>query len=223
MLSQVWTIFTKDLKVDFRSKENFISTFFFALVILLIFKFSIGNEKEIIKTVAPGIYWATFLLASILALSKTFQLEKDNACMEALVLFPIDRGVIFLGKMGACFIYILIVQIFVIPLFGLFFYNELFSFFGEFLIVCVLATFGFTSLGTLLAAITTDLRFSDILLPVLLFPLLVPLLLASINLTEALFNGQSIFDKADWLKLLLGFDGIFFIASYLTFDFVMDT
>lgn len=222
MLADILVIVTKDLKLDLRRAENFVSMLFFSLVILLVFAFALppeyGKEVEIVS----GLFWISFLLGGILSLSQSFQLEKENACIEGILVSPVSRGSIYLGKMLSNIIFILVVQCFVIPILGILFNPVVFTYFVEFFLLGVVAAVGFSSLGTLLAGLTSDIRFKEILLPLLLFPLLVPLLLASVSITKVILTGGGIAGAGDWLRLLVGFDLIFLIISYLTFDFVME-
>jgi len=222
MVSDIVTIVLKDLKLDLRRLENFISLLFFSLIILLVFAFALPADKESHRLLAPGIYWVTFLLSGILSLNKSFQMERENSVMEALLLAPVSRGAIFLGKMFGNILFILIVQLIVIPLFGVLFHNLTFVHYLELLGLSIIVTTGFTALGTLLSGMTADLRFKEILLPILLFPLLVPLILAAVTITRGILDNQGFGASADWLKLLIGFDLIYVIVAFLTFDFVME-
>ncbi len=222
MISNAWTIFAKDLKLDYRRVENFFSMLFFSLVILLIFTFALSPEQTKQIEILCGIFWISFLLSGILSLSKSFSLEKENSCLDALLVSPISRGSIFLGKMMANIAMIMIVQLIVIPAFGILINDVVFNYVAIFVFVSFLASIGFSSLGTLLAGMTSDIRFKEILLPILLFPLLVPLLLACVKISQSILAGEGISPIVDWLRLLVGFDLIFIIISYLTFEFVME-
>lgn len=222
MFSDIWAILAKDIKLDFRSMENFFSMLFFSIIILLIFAFALPADSHDQKLLAPGIFWVTFLLSGMLSLNKSFQMEKDNGCMEALLVSPTSRGAIFIGKMAGNTVFIMIIQAMLIPLFSLLFINDAIYHFGELYLLSFVSTIGFTAIGTLLSGLTTDLRFKDILLPILLFPLLVPLLLASVKITQSILSAKGFQAELDWLKLLIGFDLVFLIISYLTFDYVME-
>jgi len=222
MIREVWTILQKDLRLELRRSENFIAMFFFAFIILLIFSFALPSEGENHQLIAPGVYWVTFLLSGILGLSKNFALEKEMGCMEALLISPVSRGSIFLGKMLGTLIFMVLMQGILIPVFALIFYTPAIEFFWDLLMLSCATALGFSALGTLLSGLTTDVRFKEILLPILLFPLLIPLLLASVEVMASILAGQGIQGELDWLKLLIGFDFIFLIAAYLTFDFVME-
>ncbi len=222
MLSDIFTIFLKDIKLDLRSMENFISMLFFSVVILLVFAFALPSDYSNQLVIVPGIFWVTFLLSGILSLGKSFQIEKENSCMEALLLSPVSRGSIFLGKMLGNIVFILLIQILIIPVFSVLFYPIVLSYFAELVLLSFIASVGFSSLGTLLAGLTTDLRSKEIILPIILFPLLVPLLLACVRITQEILGGHGFAGVQDWLKLLIGFNLIFLIVSYLTFDFIME-
>ncbi|OGH03225.1 MAG: hypothetical protein A2600_08290 [Candidatus Lambdaproteobacteria bacterium RIFOXYD1_FULL_56_27] len=222
MIRAILAILRKDLTLELRKAENFIAMMFFAVIILLIFSFALPPDNDNHKNLAPGVFWVTFLLSGILGLSKSFALEKDLGCMEALLLAPISRGAIFLGKMLGTLVFLLLMLALLIPLFSLLFYPEALPYFFEVLGLSMVTALGFSSLGTLLSGLTTDVRFKEILLPILLFPLLIPLLLASVEILAGIFAGRGFQGELDWLKLLVGFDLIFLIASYLTFDFVME-
>ncbi len=222
MMRQAARLLAKDIKLDLRSLENFLSMLFFAVVILLLFAFALPLDDESHELMAPGLFWVTFLLSGILNLNKLFQVEKENACMDALLLSPLSRGSIFLGKMAENMIFILAMQVLLIPLFSLFFFEALMSHFFPLLGLSFVVCLGFSSLGTLLGGLTTDVRFKEILLPLLLFPLLVPLLLAAVILLQSLISGAGLAAEADWLKLLVGFDLIYLVVSYLVFEFVME-
>lgn len=222
MVSDILTILAKDIRLDFRSLENFFSMLFFSIIILLVFAFALPAEGYHHAELAPGIFWVTFMLSGMLSLNKSFQMEKENGCMEALLVSPAGRGSIFLGKMSGNIVFIMIIQAMLIPLFSLLFINSAIYHFGELYLLSFVATVGFSAIGTLLSGLTTDLRFKDILLPILLFPLLVPLLLAAVKITQAILLAEGLQAEANWIKLLVGFDLIFLIISYLTFEVVME-
>jgi heme exporter protein B len=222
MINDIRTLVFKDLKLDARRAENFFSMLFFSITILLIFAFALPQKQATQIDILSGVFWIAFLLSGLLSLNKAFQLEKENGCIEAILVSPVSRGAIFLGKMLGTVIFILIVQGLVIPIFGILFHSVVFSHFASILFLGFLAAIGFASLGTLLAGLTTDIRFREILLPILLFPLVVPLLLACVKITQSLLAGEGFVGAGDWLRLLVGFDLIFLIVSFLTFEFVME-
>ena len=222
MIRDTAILLSKDLKLDLRSLEHFISMLFFAIVILLIFAFALPLDDDSHKLMAPGLFWVVFLLSGILNLNKLFQIEKENACMDALLLSPVSRGSIYLGKLLENVIFIMSIQVILIPLFSLFFYQDLLQHFFPLFLLSFLVCLGFSSLGTLLGGLTADVRFKEILLPLLLFPLLVPMLLAAVILLKSIIGGAGLGAELDWIKLLVGFDLIYLVVAYLIFDFVME-
>jgi len=222
MIKEIYYIFLKDLKLDLRSKQNFISMLFFSIIILLVFAFALPAEEQKRELLTPGIYWVTFLLSGILSLNKSFQIEKENSCIDALLLAPVSRGSIFLGKMFSNVVFVMTIQLILIPLVGLLFHHGLIVYFLELIFLSFITCLGFSSLGTLLSGLTTDLQFKEILLPILLFPLLVPILLASVNIMQSILAGTGLLGESDWVKLLIAFDAIYLIVTYLTFEFVVE-
>lgn len=222
MPADIVLIVVKDLKLHLRRAENFVAMLFFSLIILLVFAFALPPEYAKKIEIVSGLFWISFLLGGILSLNQSFQLEKENACIEGILVSPVSRGAIYLGKMFSNVVFILVVQCFVIPILGILFNQVVFTYLLEFFLLSAVGAIGFSSLGTLLAGMTSDIRFKEILLPLLLFPLLVPLLLASVSITKVILSGGGIAGASDWIRLLVGFDLIFLIISYLTFDFVME-
>lgn len=222
MISDSWTLFLKDIRLDIRRLEHFFSVLFFSVTLALVFAFALPRELSSRIDVLCGMYWISFLLSGILSLNKSFQVEKENGCIQAILVSPVSRGAVFIGKMMATIFFMMIIQLLVIPVFGILFNEAAMTHLPAFLLLSLLASFGFASLGTLLAGLTADIRFKDILLPLLLFPLMVPLLLASVRLTQVMLAGQSLGEAIDWVRLLIGFDLIFMILSFLTFEFVLE-
>lgn len=216
------TILIKDMVLDLRSMENLFAMLFFSIIVIMIFSFALPIDEKSHALLAPGVFWVTFLLAGILSLNKSFQIEKDNSCLESLLLSPVSRGAIFLGKMGWNICFIVIIQLLVIPVFSLLFYGPFLAHLPELFILSFMTAIGFSSLGTMLSALTIDVRFKEIILPILLFPLIVPLLLASVKITQAVLMDGAFDQVIDWIKLLVGFDIIFLVVSYLTFEYVME-
>jgi heme exporter protein B len=170
----------------------------------------------------PGLLWVTFVLAGVLGLGKAFGQEKENGCMDGLLLTPLPRGLLYLGKMASTTLFLLVMLALLLPLCGLLFQVNLAGIWLPLAGVLLAGAIGFSSLGTLLGGITSSLRGKEVLLPILLFPLLVPLLLVVVHLTTAILTGEPLADQTGWLQLLAAFDAIFLIVSYLVFEFVME-
>jgi len=216
---KVWAIVRKDLAMEMRSREMLSSMFVFALIVMLVFSFSFELRVDNAIQVAPGVLWVAFTFAGMLGLGRSFILERDQGCLDGLLLCPVDRSVIFLGKMLGNLLFMSMIEIIILPLclalFDLPFKPLL-------LPVILLGTVGFAAVGTLFSAMTVHARAREVLLPILLFPIAIPLLIAAVKLTAGLFDGQPWSTMGRWLQFLIGFDVIFLTVSYLTFDYVVE-
>ena len=207
--------------IDLKRKDNLLSMILFAILTLLVFQFAMGEEPEMFQIALPGVIWIVFLMSGVLGLGKSFVQEMETGCMGGLLLTPVDRSVLFLGKMLANTLFLLFTQLLFIPLCLFFFEIEVRNWL-ELLMVLFFGTVGFSSLGTLLTAMTSTLRGKEMLLPILIFPLMVPSLLCVVRLTEFLFFGAHSEEVWSWWKLLLGFDVVLFTLSLLGFEFIVE-
>ncbi len=164
--------------------------------------------------------WVTFTFAGMLGLNRSFILEKDKGCLEGLLLAPVDRSAIYFGKMLGNLIFMSVVEAIVLPIFWVLFNPPLFS--PALVLVIVLGTLGFAGVGTLFSAIAVHTRAREVMLPILLFPIVVPLMIAAVKITGGLLDGQPLSEMRNWLNLLVGFDIIFLTVSYMTFDYVVE-
>ncbi len=211
----------KDVLIDLKRKDNLLSMLLFAILTLLVFQFAMGEEPDRFKMALPGVIWIVFLMSGVLGLEKSFMQEMETGCMGGLLLAPVERSVLFLGKMLANTLFLLISQLLFIPLCLFLFEIEVINWL-EFLMVILFGTIGFSSLGTLLTAMTSTLRGQGMLLPILIFPLMVPSLLCVVRLTDFLFFGSHPAEVWSWWKLLIGFDVILFTFSLLGFEFIVE-
>jgi len=211
----------KDVLIDLKRKDNLLSMILFAILTLLLFQFAMGEEPEMFQIALPGVIWIVSLMSGVLGLGKSFVQEMETGCMGGLLLTPVDRSVLFLGKMLANTLFLLFTQLLFIPLCLFFFEIEVRNWL-ELLMVLFFGTVGFSSLGTLLTAMTSTLRGKEMLLPILIFPLMVPSLLCVVRLTDFLFFGAHSEEVWSWWKLLLGFDVVLFTLSLLGFEFIVE-
>ena len=207
--------------IDLKRKDNLLSMILFAILTLLLFQFAMGKESEMFQIALPGVIWIVSLMSGVLGLGKSFVQEMETGCMGGLLLSPVDRSVLFLGKMLANTLFLLFTQLLFIPLCLLFFEIDVRNWL-ELLMVLFFGTVGFSSLGTLLTAMTSTLRGKEMLLPILIFPLMVPSLLCLVRLTDFLFFGVHSEEVWSWWKLLLGFDVVLFTFSLLGFEFIVE-
>jgi heme exporter protein B len=219
-LRKILAIVHKDIIAELRTKEMFSSMFVFALLVIVIFNFAFELRVANVKQVAPGVLWVTFTFAGMLGLNRSFILEKDKGCLEGLLLAPVDRSAIYFGKMLGNLIFMSVVEAIVLPIFWVLFNPPLFR--PALILVIVLGTVGFAGVGTLFSAIAVHTRAREVMLPVLLFPIVVPLMIAAVKITGGLLDGQPLSEMRNWLNLLVGFDIIFVTVSYMTFDYVVE-
>jgi heme exporter protein B len=217
-LRKVWAIARKDLSLERRSREMLSSMFIFALIVILVFSFSFDLRVESVTQVAPGVLWVAITFAGMLGLARSFVLERDQGCLDGLLLCPVERSVIYLGKALSNLIFICMTEVIILPLcFALF--NLPFS--VLLLPVVLLGTLGFSAVGTLVSAMTVQARAREVMLPILLFPIVLPALIASVKLTAGVLDGLAWSEMGNWLQLLIGFDVILVTVSYLFFDYVV--
>ena len=211
----------KDILIDLQRKDNLISMILFAIVALLVFQFTMGNEPELFLASLPGVIWIVTLLSGVLGLGKSFVQEMESGCMGALLVAPVDRSVLFLGKMLANTMFLMLTQLLFVPLCLFIFEINVVSWIGLFLVL-FFGTIGFSLLGTFLTVMTSTVRGKEILLPILIFPLMIPSLLCVVRLMENLFFGLHLQEIWSWWKLLAGFDIVLFILTILGFEFVVE-
>jgi heme exporter protein B len=221
-VSQFAALTAKDLRLELRRKENFITIAFFAVLILMVFAFALGPTVTQLKELAPGLIWIVFVFTGVLAVGKAFHMEEANSTLEGLLLAPVDRGVLYLSKAAGNAMFILVTHLVLVPLFFVMFNLDLWAALPFMSIVLVLATVGFAAVGTLLAALTHAVRAREALVALLLFPLAVPLILGAVRSTEILFLGLGLAEAAKWIKLMVAFDALFLAGGYITFDYVME-
>src|SRR5436190_16132934 len=217
LLRHSWTVAAKDLLVEFRSRTAILSAAVFVVLVLVVFNF--GRDPTAVSNVdlAPSILWVTFTFAAILALNRAFQIELENQALEGLLLAPIDRSSIYLGKLIANLIFVATIELIGVPLLALFFNVQVLPFLLPLSAVIALATFGFVAVGTLFSAMTVRTRFAELLLPVLLLPFMIPPLSWAVLATARLLGGRPLSDVAGWLKMLAAYDIVFVGVALLLF------
>jgi len=222
--AKVLLICRKDLAIEWRRLDNLPAMFFFSLLVLVIFNFGFDFPAADFLLLGPAVLWVTFTFAGVLAFSHAFALEREGDCMEGLKLAPVDSGTIYLGKLMASTLSILIVEAAVLPLSALLFDYDLAACAGPLGLVVAVHTLGFASNGTLLGALTARTRRGDVLLPILLFAVSVPLMFSAVATTATALAHAPLFAGAagTWLVMASVFDVIFITAGYLTFEYVIE-
>jgi heme exporter protein B len=212
----------KDLTAERRTKANFNSVAFLGAMMLLLFGFALGADAEALRTAAAGILWLAILFSGVMAFNRSYQLELESGALEALLLYPGERWSIFLGKLIANLVFVMLVEALVIPIALVLYQVSVPDMWPAILGVVLLGTFGFVTLGTFYAAMASRLRAREVLLPLLLFPMLVPVLLAAVESTAALLGGDPMGDATAWIRMLIAFDVIFFVAAVAAFEHVIE-
>lgn len=219
-LRKVLAIVQKDVAVELRTKEILSSMFIFALLVIIIFSFAFELRVEDVRQVTPGVLWVTFIFTGTLGLNRSFALEKDKGCLEGLLLCPVDRSAIYFGKMLGNVIFMLIMEAIILPIFSVLFNVSLFQ--PALILIIVLGTLGYAGVGTLLSAMAAHTRAREVMLPILLFPIMLPAMIAAVKAMGGIVDGQALSEIAHWVRLLAVFDLIFLAISFMTFDFVVE-
>jgi len=221
-MHKIWAIIRKDIVTEIRTKELFSSMLLFSLLIIVVFNFAFGFSVELLNIAAPAMLWIAFTFAGILGLSRSFALEKEGNAIMGILLSPTDRSIIYAGKMVSNTIFVFIVGVITVLMFILFFNYGFTATLFPLLPVIFLGSVGFVSVGTLFSAMAINTRLREVLLPILLFPIIIPVIISSVKLSGQVLDGGSVFDAASSLKLLISFDIIFVTACAVTFEYVID-
>jgi heme exporter protein B len=209
-LHSVGTIALKDLRSEFRSKEGINASLAFAMVVLLLLSFAFDPSGEQAREFSGGLLWLVYAFAGTLILNRSFARELGNDCLDALLASPLPSSALFLGKCVGNWVILLGLNIACLPVFGVFYNINWTVRFPELLLVIALATWALTVIGTMFSALTVNLRLRELMLPILVYPMMIPALLGAIQLTTDLLSGKPIGpDNMLWLRLLVGFDVIF--------------
>ena len=219
---KVWAIVWKDIRAEIRTKEIFSSMFIFSLLVLVIFNFSIDLLEVNPLDIAQGVLWIAFTFSGILGLNRSFLFEKENDCLQGLMLTPIDRSAIYLGKMLGNLVFMLIMEAIAVPIFVVLFNIGIYDKIISLAIVIFLGTLGFVTVGTLFSAMSVNIKAREVMLPILLFPIVVPVIIASVKSTGAILTGKPFDDIISWLKLIAVFDVVFLVVSFLSFEYIIE-
>lgn len=219
---RAWIVLWKDLVSERRSKEALNALAFFALLLLFLFQFALGADRERLDAVLPGLLWLGVVLAGLVGLGRTFLAERANDCWDGLLLAPGDKSAVYVGKVTGNLILMLIVEAMLVALFALFFNVEVGTRLPGLALVLALGTVGLAAAGTLFAAMTAHVRARELLFPVLLLPVQIPILLGAVKATEAVLGGEPLGAVAHWLKLLIAADVVYLAVGMLTFDAILE-
>jgi heme exporter protein B len=213
-------IIWKDTLSEMRTKETFSSVLVFTLLVIVIFNFAFGISQETITLVAPGMLWVTFAFAGVLGLSRTFLPEMEQGCLKGLMACPISREVIYVGKMLGSLLFMLIIETIALPIFAFLFNLPILS--AQIVVITLLATVGFIAVGTLFSALAVNTRARELILPILFLPIVAPVIISAVKASELALSGKSWGSLSSWLQIMVAFDVIFLVVSFLIFAFVIE-
>ncbi len=219
-LKAVSAVIWKDLQAEFRSRELFSAMLVFSLLIILIFNFALELDIKTRQSVTSGVLWATFAFAGTLGLNRSMAIEKDRGCLDGLLLAPVDRSAIYFGKMISNLAFMLTVEVIILPVYSVLYNVNLFQ--PGLLMVILLGSIGYAGVGTLLAAMSVQTRTRDILLPILLFPVIIPVLLAAVKASNGFLEGVEISEIILPINLLIVYDIIFISLAFMFFEYIVE-
>jgi heme exporter protein B len=220
-LSRIGAVFWKDITVEWRARANFNAVAFLAGLILLLFGFALGPDPETLRSAAAGVIWLTVLFSGVLSFNRSYEQELENGALDVLLLYPGDRRSLFVGKLLANLTFVLAVEAVMIPAAGILYDLPLLRAAPALALIVVLGTLGFVTLGTFYAAMASRVRAREVLLPLLLFPMLIPVLLGAVEATGAALSDNVMGSMGAWLRLLVVFDVIFMTVAFLAFEHVI--
>ncbi|MCL2140949.1 MAG: heme exporter protein CcmB [Dehalococcoidia bacterium] len=218
--SQVLAVARKDIISELRTREIISSVLVFAILVLVIFNFAFEPDQALLSEIAPGIIWVAFVFSGILALNRTFIPEKEEQCLEGLMICPVDRETIYLGKAIGSLFFLLMVEAIMLLAFALLFNVAVFQL--EMIVIVLLTSLGFVVVGTLFSALAVNTRAREMVLPVMFLPIITPVIIAAVKASALVFAGKSWSDIVNWVIMLVAFDVIFIVVSYIVFPYVIE-
>jgi heme exporter protein B len=219
-LRALGAVIWKDLTAELNSRELISSMLVFGLLVILIFNFALELDANARATVTAGVLWVTFTFAGTLGLNRSMAMEKDRGCLDGLLLAPVDRSAIYFGKVISNLIFMILVELIVLPVFTVLYNVNLFV--PGLLLVILLGSIGYVVVGTLLATMAVHARTREILLPILLFPVVLPVILAAVRSSTGFLQGLPLAEIMPALNLLIVYDVIFIAVAFMVFDFVVE-
>jgi heme exporter protein B len=221
-IRQMLVIAGKDLRAELRTKEAINASLAFALVILLLFSFAFDPSEETTREISGGLLWIVFAFAGTLVLNRSFAREVPNDCLDALVAAPISAAALLMGKVLANFALVIAVELVSLPVFGIFYNVQWTTQFWALVLVLALGTWGLTVVGTIFSALTVNIRLRELMLPLLVYPVMIPALMGAMRLSTDLVAGKPLSSENDvWLRLLVAFDVVFSALSLVLIDTVL--
>lgn len=218
----IWAIFAKDLRLEWRHRETLASMCVFGLLVVFIFNFAFEPAREETLRLLPGLLWIAFAFAGILGFNRAFAAERENSSLEGLTLAPVDPGAIYVGKLLANLLFLGIAEAVIVFATSLWYNFSFLPVLGRFVLVVFLGTLGYAAVGTVFGAVSANTRMREVMLPVLQFPVAVPIFIGAIEATTGVLRGEPLSVYAGWVNLLAGFCVVFLVLSYLLFEYVLE-
>lgn len=222
LLRRTWAVLWKDLLIEARTKQGLNAMAFFAALVLFLFSFAVGAERELMRRLTGGLLWVAITFTGTLSLGRTFHSEELAGGLRNLRLYPGELRAIYLGKVLGNVAVLLLLEALLFPAAAILFQVDLRPHAGGLALIALLGTFGFSVVGTFYAALTVHIRAREVMLPLLLFPALIPVLLGAVSATDALILGDPMGRAPGWLRLLLAFDILFFVICTWIFPVVLE-
>lgn len=216
----IFAILAKDVLLELRTKDILVSVVVFALLVIVIFNFALDPTPNAVAMVAPGILWVAFTFGGVLGLNRSFALEKERGNMHGLMLAPIGRDAVYFGKFLGNFLFMVIVEAVIYPVFAVLFNLPLLV--PGFIPVALLATLGIAAVGTMFSAMAVNTRSREVMLPVLFFPVVVPIIVAAVEATGVLIRGDASADLTRWVPFMAVFDAIFLVVCPAAFAMIIE-
>jgi heme exporter protein B len=213
-------ILRKDLVVEWRSRQLLTAMLVFSILVILIFNFALELDARLRAEVSTGVLWATFAFAGTLGLNRSMAIEKEHSSLDGLLLAPVDRSAIYFGKTMANMVFMLVVELFTLPIYAVLYDVNLFKL--GFLIVIILGSWAYSAIGTLLAAMAAQARNRELLLPVLLFPVLIPVLVAAVRASTGILDGLEMAYIWPSLNIIIAYGLVMPVLGYMFFDLIVE-
>ena len=220
VFTRIFAIFWKDMLTEIRTREFVFSVLVFGILELVIFSFTFSIRANILDVAASGILWVALTFGGVIGFNRIFAVEKEDARLEGLMLCPVDRSVIYWGKLAGSFTFMLAVAVVVTPIFLTFFNLPLLL--PRLALIIVLTIIGFTAVGTLFSAVAINTRARDIMLPIFFLPIVLPVIVAAVKATVPVLAGKPWGDTLIWLQIIIAFDIIYLVVATLVFEFVVE-
>jgi heme exporter protein B len=216
-------ILQKDLAIELRTRQSVPAMALFSVTVFVLFHFGL-DRNEIEGSLASGVLWVTLLLATVLAVTRLFAAEREDGALDGVLLAPIDRTAVYLAKAAALFLYLLLLELVALPAFAVLLLGpDLTQALPELLAILLLADLGLAAVGALVAGLASETRLRELLVPLLLLPLLVPVLIAAANATKPLLMPDpATTDLGKWLGFMALYDMVFVLLAVAVFDFLLE-